>query len=104
MQFLTSINYERMREIEGKLDMWKTWMAGGLDLKYDPKRSAEWEKLPRKRKDKLNKLSERYPNKFWKRFPKYAPPRGFEGTRYIAWIVMLIWGVFICGAFFIFNY
>jgi len=99
MQFLTSINYERMREIEDTLGMEKNWMARGLDLKYDTKQRAEWDKLPDERKNRINKLSEHYPLKLWKRFPKYARPRGFESLRSIAWIVIVIWLFFIVMAF-----
>jgi len=93
MQFLTSINYERMREIEDELGMWKNWMARGLD---------DWDKLSDDKKKKLTDLHTRYPRgiPWWNnRFPAYRPPRGFEGLKWTARIVMIMWVSFIVIAF-----
>jgi len=134
MQFLTRMNYERMREIEIDLGMWKNWFARALD-KWGKLSKEKWEKLPkdwqkltkeeyeglpqewkqlhdeeRKKlsqgKERLIKLHNSYPHlprwKWWKFLdpsPKYAPPRGFEGLRWIAVIVVIIWVVFIIMAF-----
>ncbi|NWF77333.1 MAG: hypothetical protein HXY36_01855 [Chloroflexi bacterium] len=95
MQFLTSINYERMREIEDELGMRKNKIAWSLD---------HWDGLTEEEKEKYKKLNEQYPRygwwKFlWKRFPKYAPPRGFEGSRSIVWILIMLWIIFIVLVF-----
>jgi len=91
MQFLTSINYERMREIEEALEMRKNKIAWSLD---------HWGELREEEKEEFKKLNERYPRYgwwefLWKRFPKYAPPRGFEGLRSIVQILMVLWIIFI---------
>lgn len=94
--FLQQINYERMREIELELGMWKSWRVHALDQwpikRYDKLSDKEiWDKLQKELKGNLNtKYSEQLEGreyilvKLFKRFhPKGCWPRLRNKVGYI---------------------
>jgi len=85
MKFLTVVNYVRMRQIEKKLGMKKNWLAFGYDVINAPKLSNPSAPLPKKLVQEIEALGGEIP---------YAKPAGFSGLMKIAWIVIVIWGIF----------
>ena len=106
MGFLKFINYERMREIETALGMRKNWRAYGLDNFDKPEKltseekellvceiADEWGKLRIPMAHDLNELVR------WKRERvHYAPSKGLEGSKCMAIITMVLWGIFVVAA------
>ena len=80
MQFLKFINYERMREIETALGMWKNWSAYGLDDWGEP--TSEEKNLIEWRREHVH----------------HAPSKGLEGSKPMAIITMVLWGIFVVAA------
>jgi hypothetical protein len=115
IDFLTWMNYDRMREIEMRLGMWKNWRVRGLDLKYNPKLQGKWRNLNPNIKSKLNELSLHFPqyskenkkikNEIFEMWYKSPTTRGFwkfDNIFHIliglwAAIVLLEWSIYFCS-------
>jgi len=100
MRFLKFINYERMREIESALGMRKNWRAYGLD-KPEKLTSEEKELLVREIADELGKLGIPMADDLieWKRKRvRHAPSKGLEGSKGMAMIIMVLWGILVVAA------
>jgi len=77
MQFLKFINYERMRDIETALGMWKNRRAYGLDNREE--RTCQEEELMKMRRKDVH----------------HAPSKGLEGSKPMAIITMVLWGILV---------
>jgi len=102
MHFLTRINFRRMRDIEIVLGMSKTSMSNSLDewnRRSENDRATVLENLPEEQRIKFNELLNEFPSKrwwdFWRTSRRYDPPRGFDGLKWIAVIMIIIWAIFI---------
>jgi len=106
MRFLKVSNYQRMREIETALGMWKNRRVYGLDKLDKPEKltSQEKELLAREIADELRKFGIPMAHDLkkrvkWKRkHVGYAPSKGLEGSKPMAIITMVLWGIFVVAA------
>ena len=91
VQFLQAMNYERMREIEGEVGMWKSTRIDALD-RWDGLTDGEKTKLTRHR-----------PLKWWQEWQdksKYEHPTSKWICKRIFCILFGLWGFLILVAWF----
>jgi len=95
--FVTKINYQRMREIEEELGLWKNRYVHLLrELKNKQSSVSTLSSLSRKDMEHIKRLGESYP---------YAGPGGFFILRLIPMLIMIAWGLLIVReANFIFSF
>jgi hypothetical protein len=90
VSFLQQVNFERMREIECKLGMWKSWRVHGIDhwegSHFDKAISSE---------DSERLLNYKEPKwwSYWKKRQRYARPSGSYGSYYdwLFTILLFVW-------------
>jgi hypothetical protein len=89
--FLSAINYERMREIEFDLRIWKNWRVHGID---------NWDKPSKISSDDRSRLTEYHPEKWWQGWRKskeYATSNK-SSNRWPIFAMIAIWGVIVLAA------
>jgi len=83
VSFLQQVNFERMREIESRLGLWKSWRVHGIDhwegSHFDKKISSE---------DGERLLNYKEPKwwSYWKKRQRYARPSG----SYYDWLFIIL--------------
>ena len=89
-QWFTQLTlYERMREIEDELGMWKNWYMFIPDkLKTKELSEERLKTLPKEKSDKVKEL-----------IKNYAGPAGFTGLQWITVLLMVGWGLLIIREF-----
>jgi hypothetical protein len=82
--FLGHLNYERMREIEDDLGMWKSWRVHGID---------QWNELTNEEKDRLTRYK---PQDWWqnqRNSCEYERPSSDYVDKAIFYILMSAWAI-----------
>jgi hypothetical protein len=91
MQFVQTITFERMREIEDELGLWKNWYVHILDeLKSRNMEESDLNSLPKEKAHRIKQLRKSY---------EHARPAGFPGLQSTAKLLMIGWGVLIINEF-----
>jgi len=102
------ICYERMREIEAELGMWRGWIIHGLDGMEKEKKQCTYNFDTNKLalvcdagsaiKDSLTRY---HPLEWWQALRRksfYAPPKGFKSVQCIFYTLMVVWSVIVVAA------
>jgi len=90
-QFNQAIIYERVRDIEDELGMWKNWYIHIIDgLKAKKIKESDLNTLPKEKLNRIRQLTNSH---------KYAGVAGFPGLRCIARLLMIGWGLVIVLTF-----
>jgi hypothetical protein len=97
--YVTNVIYQKMRKLEDIFEMNRNWLIYGLDLKGDPSKRREWQKLPESRKVFIDRLIASYPY-----LPKYRRPYGDRTFGYILNMLIITWFVQIALMFLIYFF
>jgi hypothetical protein len=97
VDFQILMNYERMRDIEIELDMWKNWRIFGLDnfQKKDGVYSFDDRKISEAMKTRLTSYRSLQWWEHWKECEKYMHPVGEQAAKCGIWTLMFLWVAFI---------
>lgn len=88
-RFNQGIIYERMRDIEDELGMWKNWyihILDGLKSKTEKIKESDLNTLPKEKASRIKQMTKSC---------KYAGVAGFSGLQWIARLLMISWGFLI---------
>jgi len=96
VHFVIKACYERMREIEAELGMWRNWMIHGVDHMVRCEEDYEFDKTITA--EDRARLTGYHPMEWWKKWRtchEYESPRRFEMVKNIFLTLIVIWTIVV---------